>query len=90
MKIMFFWLGGKICLVKYLLLLINDWFYICYVEVFVGSVVMLFECVLVKIEVLNDMYGELVRFYCVVVNYLDEFVCYFWWLLISWEMYWWV
>lgn len=59
-----FWIGGKCCLVDYLILcfLVYD----CYVEVFVGGVVLYFMCLLVKVEVVNDINGELINLYCVV------------------------
>ncbi|MCD9086232.1 DNA adenine methylase [Stenotrophomonas sp. SY1] len=74
---------------KHLLPLIYERPHTCYVEAFAGSAAMLFERTPAKVEVLNDMHGELVRLYRVVSNHLDEFVRHFRWSLTSREMYRW-
>nr|KAJ9622912.1 hypothetical protein H2204_011392 [Knufia peltigerae] len=88
-RTLFPWPGGKTRLAKHLLPLINERPHTCYVEAFAGSAAMLFEREPAKVEVLNDMHGELVRLYRVVANHLDEFVRHFRWSLTSREMYRW-
>lgn len=82
------WIGGKCCLVD--LLLFCFFVYKCYVEVFVGGVVLYFMWLLVDVEVINDINGELVNFYCVVQWYLEEFVWQFKWVLLSCKVFVWL
>lgn len=47
------------------------------VEAFAGGVAVLFAREPTKVEVLNDMHGELMRLYRVVANHLHEFMRHF-------------
>lgn len=80
---MFPWPGGKTRLAPHLLPLIAERPHHCYVEAFAGSAAMLFERQPAKVEVLNDVNGELVRLYRVVANHLDEFMRQLQWVLVS-------
>lgn len=82
---LFPWPGGKTRLLQHLLPLLSDNPHSCYVEAFAGGAALLFAREPAKVEVLNDMHGELVRLYRVVANHLDEFIRHFRWLLTSRE-----
>lgn len=66
------WVGGKSRLLKHLLPLIPE--HKTYVEPFGGGAAMLFAKEPTKVEVLNDINGELINLYRVVQNHLEEFI----------------
>lgn len=82
------WVGGKRRLAQHILPLFPQ--HDCYVEAFCGAAALFFLKEPAKVEVLNDVHGELVRLYRVVQNHLDEFVRQFKWSLSSREMYGWL
>ena len=82
------WVGGKRRLAQHILPLFPE--HSCYVEPFCGAAALFFLKEPAKVEVLNDVHGELVRLYRVVQNHLDEFVRQFRWALASREMYGWL
>jgi len=82
------WPGGKRRLLPHLLPLL-DTPHTCYCEPFAGGAAVLFAREPAKVEVLNDIDGELVRLYRVIANHLDEFVRQFRWALTSREMFVW-
>ena len=88
-KTLFPWPGGKTRLLQHLLPLLSDNPHTCYVEPFAGGAALLFAREPAKVEVLNDVNGELVRLYRVVAHHLDEFVRHFRWALTSREMFRW-
>lgn len=67
------WPGGKRRLAKVLLPLINSRPHTCYVEAFAGGASMFFLRHPAKVEVLNDVNGEVINLYRVIKNHLDEF-----------------
>lgn len=77
------WVGGKSKLTSTIIPLIPD--HKCYVEAFAGAAWMLFRKEPVKVEVINDINGDLVTLYRVIQNHLEEFVRYFKWVLVSRE-----
>jgi DNA adenine methylase len=83
------WPGGKTRLLPHLLPLVAARPHTCYVEPFAGGAAMLFAREPAKVEVLNDVHGELVRLYRVVAHHLDEFIRQFRWSLTSREMFRW-
>lgn len=89
MKTLFPWPGGKTRLLQHLLPLLSENPHHTYVEAFAGGAAMLFAREPAKVEVINDVHGELVRLYRVVANHLDEFVRQFRWALTSREMFRW-
>lgn len=82
------WVGGKRRLARDILPLFPA--HACYVEPFCGAAALFFLKEPAKVEVLNDVHGELVRLYRVVQNHLEEFVRQFKWALASREMYGWL
>jgi DNA adenine methylase len=82
------WMGGKRRLAKHILPLFPA--HRCYVEPFCGAAALFFLKEPSKVEVLNDVHGELIRLYRVVQNHLDEFVRQFRWALTSREMFGWL
>lgn len=89
MKTLFPWPGGKTRLLQHLLPLLSENPHTTYIEAFAGGAALLFAREPAKVEVINDMQGELVRLYRVVANHLDEFVRQFRWALTSREMFRW-
>lgn len=81
------WVGGKRRLAPHILPLFPD--HSCYVEPFCGAAALFFLKKPVKVEVLNDVHGELVTLYRVVQHHLEEFVRHFKWALASREIYKW-
>lgn len=75
------WVGGKSKLTSTIIPLIPD--HKCYAEVFAGAAWLLFRKEPVKVEVINDINGDLVTLYRVIQNHLEEFVRYFKWMLVS-------
>lgn len=79
------WPGGKSRLASQLLPLFDN-HHKTYVEPFAGAAAMLFlRPEPAKVEVLNDVNGELVNLYRVVKHHLDEFVRQFRWQLVARE-----
>lgn len=76
------WMGGKRRLAKNLLPLFGE--HHTYVEVF-GGAALFFMKQPSKVEVVNDLNGELINLYRVVKHHLDEFVRQFRWALVSRE-----
>mgnify|MGYP003591766479 CR=1 FL=1 len=67
------WMGGKRRLAKHLLPLFPA--HTCYVEPFAGGAALFFmRPQPAKVEVLNDLNGQLVNLYRVVQHHFDEFV----------------
>lgn len=83
------WVGGKRRLAKTLLSRFPE--HSCYVEVFAGGAALYFQRDQpARVEVLNDINGELVNLYRVVQRHLDEFVRQFRWALTSRQMFAWL
>ncbi|WP_241014993.1 DNA adenine methylase [Burkholderia sp. Ac-20379] len=61
-----------------------------YVEVFAGGAALFFMRPPAKVEVINDVNGELVNFYRVVQHHLEEFVHQFKWALTSRHVFEWL
>jgi len=81
------WPGGKRRLAKHILPLLPP--HTCYVEPFAGAAAIFFLKEPSKVEVLNDVNGELVNLYRVVANHLEEFVRQFKWALSSRQVFEW-
>ena len=82
------WMGGKRRLAARLIPLFPT--HKCYVEVFAGSAALFFlRPQPAKVEVLNDINGDLVCLYRVVQNHLEEFVRQFKWALSSRQIFEW-
>lgn len=81
------WLGGKRRLADHIIpqFPAHD----CYVEVFAGGAALYFLRPPARVEVINDINGELVRLYRVVQNHLEEFVRHFKYALSSREVFKW-
>lgn len=75
------WVGGKSKLTSTIIPLIPK--HSCYVEVFAGAAWVLFRKEPSKVEVINDINGDLITLYRVIQNHLEEFVRYFKWALVS-------
>ncbi len=75
------WIGGKRRLAKRILPLFPP--HTCYVEPFAGAAALFFMKEPSKVEVLNDVNGDLVNLYRVVQNHLEEFIRQFKWALSS-------
>jgi DNA adenine methylase len=82
------WIGGKRRLAKRIIPLFPE--HTCYVEPFCGAAAIYFMKDQTKVEVLNDINGELVNLYRVVKHHMDEFVRQFRWSLTSRQMYKWL
>lgn len=82
------WIGGKRRLAKNILPLFPDHTY--YVEPFCRAAAIYFMKKPVKVEVINDIHGELVNLYRVVKHHLEEFVRQFKWALTSRQIYKWL
>jgi DNA adenine methylase len=82
------WVGGKRRLAPHILPLFPD--HSCYVEPFAGAAALFFLKEPVKVEVLNDVNGDLVTLYRVVQHHLEEFIKHFKWALASREIYKWL
>lgn len=80
------WMGGKRRLAKHLLPKFPE--HTCYVELFAGGAALFFmRPQPAKVEVLNDLNGQLVNLYRVVQHHFDEFVRQFEWTLTSREVF---
>ena len=82
------WVGGKRRLAQHILPIFPE--HACYVEVCAGAAALFFMKQPARVEVINDVHGDLVRLYRVVQNHLEEFVRQFKWALASREMYGWL
>jgi DNA adenine methylase len=81
------WMGGKTRLAKDILPLFPE--HKCYVEVFAGGAALFYKKQPSKVEVVNDINGELINLYRVVQHHLEEFVRQFKWALSSRQVYEW-
>ena len=81
------WIGGKRRLARHILPLFPS--HHCYVEPFAGAAALFFAKEPSKVEVLNDINGELVNLYRVVQHHLEEFVRQFKHALVSRQMFEW-
>lgn len=80
------WMGGKRRLAKHLLPMFPE--HSCYVELFAGGAALFFlRAEPAKVEVLNDLNGQLINLYRVVQHHFDEFVRQFEWTLTSREVF---
>lgn len=76
------YLGGKSRLAERIVKVIpSD--HLCYCEPFCGAAWVLFAKEASKVEVINDADGELVTFWRVVQNHLEEFLRYYKWAIVS-------
>lgn len=82
------WIGGKRRLAKQILPLIPE--HTCYVEPFCGAGAIFFLKEPSKVEVLNDINGDLVNLYRVVRCHLEEFVRQFKWAMVSRQVFEWL
>ncbi|EBL9830562.1 DNA adenine methylase [Salmonella enterica] len=82
------WIGGKRRLAKHILPLFPK--HTCYVEPFCGAAALYFLKEPSRVEVINDVNGELVNLYRVVKHHLEEFVRQFKWALVSRQIYKWL
>ncbi|MFL9960475.1 DNA adenine methylase [Paraburkholderia sediminicola] len=82
------WIGGKRRLADHLIprFPVHE----CYVEVFAGGAALYFMRPPAKVEVINDINGELVNLYRVVQHHLEEFVRQFKWALTSRQVFKWL
>ena len=80
------WMGGKRRLAKHLLPMFPE--HSCYVELFSGGAALFFmRPTPAKVEVLNDINGQLVNLYRVVQHHFDKFIRQFEWILTSREVF---
>lgn len=82
------WIGGKRRLADHLIPRFPA--HECYVEVFAGGAALYFMRPPAKVEVINDINGELVNLYRVVQHHLEEFVRTFKWALTSRRVFRWL
>ncbi|UVS96704.1 DNA adenine methylase [Burkholderia glumae] len=82
------WMGGKRRLATHLLPRFPS--HDCYVEVFAGGAALFFMRPPARVEVINDINGELVNLYRVVQHHLEEFVRQFKWALSSRQVFEWM
>ncbi len=82
------WLGGKRRLADILIPRFPA--HECYVEVFAGGAALYFLRPPAKVEVINDINGELINLYRVVQHHLEEFVRQFKWALTSRQVFEWL
>ncbi|HGA5503394.1 TPA: DNA adenine methylase [Salmonella enterica subsp. enterica serovar Potsdam] len=82
------WMGGKRRLARHILPLFPA--HTCYVEPFCGAAALYFLKEPSRVEVINDVNGELVNLYRVVKHHLEEFVRQFKWALVSRQIYKWL
>ena len=76
------WMRGKRRLAKHLLPLFPD--HSCYIELFAGGAALFFmRETPAKVEVLNDINGDLTNLYRVLQHHYDEFMRQFAWTLTS-------
>lgn len=83
------WMGGKRRLVSQLIEKMPE--HQCYVELFAGGAALFFMREQPsKVEIINDVNGELVNLYRVVQHHLEEFIRHFKWAIISRQMFEWL
>lgn len=82
------WVGGKRRLAKKLLPLFPE--HTCYVEPFCGAAALYFMKTPSKVEVINDINGDLVNLYRVLQHHLEAFIQQFKWALVSRQMFEWL
>ncbi|MCU4571092.1 DNA adenine methylase [Acinetobacter ursingii] len=83
------WMGGKRRLASRLIPKFPN--HSCYVELFCGGAALFFlRPEPAKVEVINDLDGELINLYRVVQNHLEEFIKQFKWSLTSRTMFNWI
>ncbi|XHS78479.1 DNA adenine methylase [Burkholderiaceae bacterium UC74_6] len=82
------WIGGKRRLAEKLIPRFPQ--HECYVELFAGGAALYFLRPPAKVEVINDVNGELVNLYRVVKVHLEEFIRQFKWALSSRELFKWI
>ncbi|NTX44238.1 DNA adenine methylase [Burkholderia cepacia] len=82
------WIGGKRRLADHLIPRFPA--HECYVEVFAGGAALYFMRPPAKVEVINDVNGELINLYRVVQHHLEEFVRQFKWALTSRQVFEWM
>lgn len=80
-------MGGKSRLADKILPLFPE--HTCYVEPFAGAAALFFKKEPSKVEVLNDINGELVNLYRVIQHHLEEFVRQFKWAITSRQVFEW-
>lgn len=81
------WMGGKRRLAKHILPMIPE--HTCYVEPFAGGAAIFFMKPESKVEVINDINGELINLYRVVQNHMEEFIRQFKFALASRQVFEW-
>ena len=81
-------MGGKRRLARHFLPLFPA--HTCDVEPFCGAAALYFMKEPSKVEVINDIHGELINLYRVIKHHLDEFVRQFRWALVSRQIYRWM
>lgn len=81
------WMGGKSRLADKILPLFPP--HTCYVEVFAGGAALFYKKEPSKVEVLNDLNGELINLYRVLQHHLEEFLRQFKWALSSRQVFEW-
>src|SRR5262245_26067738 len=82
------WIGGKRRLADRILPMFPE--HTCYVEPFAGGAALLFMKPPARVEVLNDINGELANLYRVIQRHLEEFVRQFRWAISSREVFRWL
>ncbi|WP_336932905.1 DNA adenine methylase [Acinetobacter bereziniae] len=83
------WMGGKRRLVSQLIQKMPE--HQCYVELFAGGAALFFmRDQQSKVEIINDVNGELVNLYRVVQHHLEEFIRQFKWAIVSRQMFEWL
>jgi len=82
------WIGGKRRLAKHILPLLPA--HTCYVEPFCGAAAIFFLKEQSKVEVINDINGDLACLYRVIKNHLEEFCRQFKYILVSRQLYSWM
>ncbi len=81
------WIGGKRRLASDIIEVLPQ--HDCYVEVFAGGAAVLFEKEPSRVEVINDINGDLVNMYRIIQHHLEEFVRQFKWAVTSRQVYQW-
>jgi len=82
------WIGGKRRLAKHIIPLFPK--HTCYVEAFCGAAALYFLKQPAKVEVINDINGDLINLYRVVKHHLEEFTRQFKWALTSRQIFKWL
>lgn len=82
------WVGGKRRLAKHLIPRFPN--HECYVEPFCGGAALFFMKEPSKVEVLNDVNGDIINLYRVIQHHLEEFLRQFKWALTSRQLFEWL